>query len=131
MPRSDDKYIALVMEACEQLDQAVFEFFPLPFVVIHRDGAILLVNIQACHFLGWTAEEFTAMTWQDLAHPDDMTHSLQVVDRLTSDAVYDETLRARAKDGSYPAFRLNALAFNSAGITYGVLQPMRRNDDPV
>ena len=87
-------------------DQLLHHFFNLPFVgmviVSAETRRFVRFNDQTCVITGYSREEMTELTWQDLTHPDDFEHAYAEVKRIglgEVDAVAFEQ-RLMRKDGS-------------------------------
>jgi PAS domain S-box-containing protein len=55
----------------EELLRLTLENAPIGIVTAGLDGALLSVNPAFCNILGYSAEELTRMTIEDITHPDD------------------------------------------------------------
>src|SRR5690349_4790370 len=76
----------------------------LDFLVIaSADGYFKRVSPAVVDVLGWTPEEFTSRPFIDFVHPDDVTRTLQEVERQmkSGERVLQFENRYRHKDGSW------------------------------
>ncbi len=53
--------------------------------MVAPDGHWLRVNARLCQILGYGVEELLGLTFQDIAHPDDLEMDLDAVHRVLAD----------------------------------------------
>lgn len=83
---SERKASEAALRESEARFRKMFEEGPMGVAMASlTDGRVLQVNQALCGMLGYTVEELTRLTWEDITHPDDR-------------AVYKETLR-RLREG--------------------------------
>ena len=54
-----------------------FENAPIGMALVSTDGQMFKVNQALCDFLGYSEEELTALSFQNITHPDDLENDLQ------------------------------------------------------
>ena len=84
------------------------------------DGRMLWVNQKLCNILGYTKEEITNLTIEDITHPDDLEITNQYFQRLLHGEIQDYTLEKRNihKDGSTYWVRVSASMVSETGGSY-------------
>ena len=97
--------ISLMAEQAKN-DQLLQSFFTLPFIgmaiVSPSTRKFLRFNDQACEITGYSREELLELTWQDIAHPDDVAQFYPEILRIRSGEVDSATFEQRLirKDGT-------------------------------
>lgn len=81
-------------------------YFELPLVgigITSPQKGWLDANERLCEILGYSREELTGLTWDQLTHPDDLARDIDNYDLMVKGAVpnYSTEKRYRKKDGSY------------------------------
>jgi PAS domain S-box-containing protein len=82
----------------------------------NQEGRFVLVNPKMCDILGYTAEEFLALTWPQLTHPEDLPHSVALVRQLKEPGAPPLSLQKRyvRKDGAVVWGNLSLVAMRDA-----------------
>ncbi|MGV3580075.1 ATP-binding protein [Brevundimonas sp.] len=77
------------------------EHSPIGTALVGLDGSWLNVNAALQAFLGYRAEEFASLTFQDITHPDDLDADLALLERLLAGTIpsYQMEKRYIRKDG--------------------------------
>ena len=86
----------------EQRFRATFEQAAVGITMVAPDGRFLRVNDKLCDILGYTPEELTKLTFQEVTHPDDLQGDVEHANRLLAGeiATYSIDKRYIRKDGS-------------------------------
>ena len=68
-----------------------------PVAVAHNalDGRFEYVNRAFCKMVGYSPEELLTKRWQDLTHPEDVAHELQLADQVIAGTLADYTIQKR------------------------------------
>jgi PAS domain S-box-containing protein len=82
--------------------RVTFESAPVGIGHVAPDGRWLSVNDAMCRILGYSADELTTKSFQDITHPDDLAASVARVDQMCDGKVdrYDADKRYLRKDGA-------------------------------
>jgi len=101
------------------------------FLVAKADGTIIRLNAAWSKALGWSREEFTAMGWKVLVHPDDLEKTEQEVIAQKDRDVVDFKNRYRDKDGRFHWFSWKAIQWTDQQVTYAMARELqqRGNDE--
>lgn len=96
-------------QAGEPLSRLAFDEAPVGIAVVGLDGRFLRVNHALCEIVGYTPEELTQLTFQDITHPDDLNTDLAFAQQLARGDIPHYQLEKRyiRKDGSPVAARLS------------------------
>ncbi len=101
--------------------QALFSLATDMLCVTDMDGRFLLANPAFTKALGWSADELSATSLQDLVHPDDRESTALELRRLGSGepSIRFEN-RCRQRDGGYKVLTWTAEADLRAGVVHAV-----------
>src|SRR5262249_45467723 len=66
--------------------RATFENAAVGVALVSTDGSIQRTNNSFARMLGYSVEELTTKTFQDLTHPDDLAHNLSVLNKTLNGA---------------------------------------------
>ena len=93
----------------EKLFFSAFQYAAIGIALVAPDGKWLMVNKALCDLIGYSEEEFSKLTFQELTHPDDLEEDLQYVQRMLSGDLetYQMEKRYFHKDGSIIHILLN------------------------
>jgi diguanylate cyclase len=82
--------------------QSMFERAAVGIALVAPDGGWLRVNATLCNIVGYSHEELSRLTFQDITHPDDLTKDLHYLQRLVAGEIdtYHMEKRYKHKDGS-------------------------------
>jgi diguanylate cyclase (GGDEF)-like protein/PAS domain S-box-containing protein len=82
--------------------RAIFENAAVGIALVKPDGSWLQVNERLRQFLGYSADEFERLTFQDITYPEDLEVDLAQVRRVLDGEIdtYDMEKRYIRKDGS-------------------------------
>ena len=69
-------------EIGEQQFRSAFENATIGMALVSLDGKWMRVNRVLCELLGYTPDEFMALTFQDITHPDDLEHDVGMVAKV-------------------------------------------------
>jgi PAS domain S-box-containing protein len=72
-----------------------FDNAPIGMALVALDGRWVEVNAALTCITGYTTEELTAMTFQDITHPDDLEPDLKLVDKLLAGEISTYQLEKR------------------------------------
>ena len=86
----------------EQRFRATFEQAAVGVAHVGTDGRWLRVNDKLCEITGYSREELSGMTFQDITHPDDLGEDLDQLRRLLAGEIETYSMEKRyfSKDGS-------------------------------
>ncbi len=86
----------------ERLFQALLEQCPVGVAQCDMDGRFRYVNAGYCDMLGYTAEELTKLTWQQITHPDDIEADMALGKKVLAGELPHYNLEKRyvRKDGT-------------------------------
>jgi PAS domain S-box-containing protein len=86
----------------EQRFRATFEQAAVGVAHVGTDGRWLRVNDKLCEITGYSREELSGMTFQDITHPDDLGADLDQLRRLLAGEIETYSMEKRyfRKDGS-------------------------------
>ncbi|MFL5813734.1 MAG: PAS domain S-box protein [Bdellovibrionia bacterium] len=74
--------ISLALRQSEELHRQTFEQAAVGMAHLALDGKWLRVNSKLCEIVGYTREELSQLTFQDITHPKDLNKDLGFVERL-------------------------------------------------
>lgn len=105
---TDRKRAQLALAASEQRFRATFEQAAVGFAHVAPDGRWLRVNEKLCRIVGYTRDELTARTFQDITHPEDLEADLEQLRRLLAGEIANYAIDKRylRKDGTPVWIRL-------------------------
>lgn len=64
-----------------------FEYASIGMGLVSLEGRFIKVNKSLCDLLGYSSEEFTKLTFQEITHPDDLERDLENVFKLINDEI--------------------------------------------
>lgn len=96
------KHTEEALRASEARFRATFEQAAVGIAHVGLDGRWLRVNQKLCDIVGYSADELTRKTFQDITHRDDLDADLDLVRRLLADEIetYSMTKRYSRGNGS-------------------------------
>lgn len=71
----------MLAEVTARFGQA-FHSAPIGMALVDVDGVWLAVNASLCSILGYEASQLLELTFQDVTHPDDLDHDLELLQEL-------------------------------------------------
>lgn len=74
---------------------SAFEYASIGMGLVSLEGRFLKVNKSLCELLGYTAEEFLNLTFQEITHPDDLEGDLENVSKLINDEIENYQIEKR------------------------------------
>ncbi|HVN94169.1 MAG TPA: PAS domain S-box protein [Terracidiphilus sp.] len=91
--------------ALRESEELFRSFFQLPLVgfsIVHPGKPGIIANERLCQMFGYSADELSVMSWNDITHPDDLTKSFTQFDQLVAGQIRSYSLEKRyiRKDGS-------------------------------
>lgn len=86
---------ARTVETMESRLRATFDQAAVGMALVGLDGQWLRVNRKICEIVGYTPEELSGLTFQDITHPDDLTPDLALVNQLLAGEIDTYTLEKR------------------------------------
>lgn len=75
------------IEAIEARFRTVFERAGVGIALVAPDGGWLRVNDALCQIIGYSEDELTKLTFQDITHPDDLDTDLYLLQQLINDEI--------------------------------------------
>jgi PAS domain S-box-containing protein len=86
----------------EELFRSTFENAAVGIAHVTTDGRWLRVNDKLCQILGYTREELSSKTFQEITHPDDVESNLQLLQRALAGEIQTYSMEKRyfRRDGS-------------------------------
>ena len=87
-----------LQQALEESDErfkATFEQAAVGIAHVSPDGHWLRINQKLCNLLGYTAEELTAKTFQDITHPEDLESDLAQVFQVLAGEILSYSMEKR------------------------------------
>ena len=75
--------------------EKTFHFCPVGLAHISVDGSFIRVNKRLCDFLGYSDEELTTLTFQELTAPDYLDEDLSYLERLMAGDIDDYAIEKR------------------------------------
>jgi PAS domain S-box-containing protein len=84
------------------LFQNAFHYAAIGMALVGLDGKFLKVNQSLCELVGYPEQELTALTFQDITHPEDLEQDVAHVGRLIAGEVSSYRMEKRylARDGA-------------------------------
>lgn len=97
--RNQDRY---ALKLLEQRFQGAFEHSGIGMAIVGPDGSWVRVNPRICEIVGYTEDELSRLTFQDITHPDDLENDLSLLAELAAGkrASYQMEKRYFHKNGS-------------------------------
>jgi PAS domain S-box-containing protein len=83
------------LRASEQKFRGIFDNANSGVALVSLDGDWLEVNDRLCDLLGYSRDQLTAKTFQDITHPDDLQGDLDLVRRLIAGEIESYTFDKR------------------------------------
>jgi len=83
------------LRVSEERFRSTLENAPIGMAIVSLEGRWLEVNNALCQMLGYSREEFMALTFQDITHPEDLDRDLELVQRLLAGQIGDYTMAKR------------------------------------
>lgn len=82
-------YSNLSTESSSSSDEfaTAFEYASIGMGLVSLEGRFIKVNKSLCDLLGYSSEEFTKLTFQEITHPDDLERDLGYVSKLVNDEI--------------------------------------------
>ena len=75
--------------------EKTFHFCPVGLAHVSVDGSFIRVNKRLCDFLGYSDEELTTLTFQELTAPDYLDEDLSYLERLMAGDIDDYAIEKR------------------------------------
>jgi PAS domain S-box-containing protein len=66
----------------EERFRASFRFSPSGMAIVSLEGKFLIINESLCHITGYSEEELTGLSFQDITHTDDLELDLKLMNEL-------------------------------------------------
>jgi PAS domain S-box-containing protein len=89
------------LRVSEERFSSAFDYAPIGMAITDLEGHWLKTNRALCRLTGYTEEEFSRMSYQDITHPDDIARDLDLADQLISGEIITSDIEKRYlhKDG--------------------------------
>jgi len=89
------------LQESEERFRSTFDAAAIGMALVNLEGRFIRVNAALCHIVGYTEEELTQKTFQDITHPDDLETDLALIYELLAGArqSYQMEKRYVKKDG--------------------------------
>ncbi len=84
---SDRKQIEIALQNSEEQFRHAFEDASIGMAIVALDGNWIKVNSALCKIVGYSSEELSALTFQDITHPDDLETDLSYVYQLLAGTI--------------------------------------------
>ncbi len=99
---TENKKAEAELREAEQRFRATFEQAAVGIAHIAPGGKWVLVNEKLCEITGYTKEELTGRTFQDILHPDDLANGLGLINKVLTGELdnYSKEKRYVRKDGT-------------------------------
>lgn len=109
---SEIKRAQLALRESEERFRLTVDEAPIGMALVARDGRFVRVNRALCDIVGYTADELTGLSFQDITHPADLDADLALVERLARGEIprYQLAKRYLRKDGTIVDVMLSASA---------------------
>lgn len=98
--------------------RSALEHAPIGMAIVSLEGRWIAANNAACEMLGYTRDELTSLTFQDVTHPDDLALDLGYAARLLHGEIRSYQIEKRyiRKDGRIvPALLTGTVVRDDAG----------------
>ena len=107
--------LALLRESEERFRLTIDEA-PIGMALVALNGRFVRVNHALCDITGYSAEELTQLTFQEITHPDDLDTDVGMADRLARGEIprYQLEKRYIRKDGSIVDIMLSVSLMRTA-----------------
>lgn len=104
-----------IIKESEQQLRGSFDNAAVGMAMVATDGRWLRVNKKLCDILGYSQEELTRLTFQDITHPDDLETDLNLMYRLIDGEITNYSIEKRyiRKDGSITCINLSGSAIRN------------------
>ena len=101
-PKPIEEPLRQALEESDERFRATFEQAAVGIAHVAPDGNWLRLNQKLCDILGYTVEELTRRTFQDITHPDDLESDLAQVKQVLAKELSSYSMEKRYfhKDGS-------------------------------
>ena len=116
---TEKKQTEQTLAISEETFKNAFEYSPIGMVLVSVQGQFIKVNNSICDMLGYTVEEMTLKTFQEITHPDDLEADLNLLQKTLNKEIsaYQMEKRYIKKDGTFILILLNvALVRDKAGV---------------
>jgi len=106
---TERKNAAVALRESDERFSSAFEYAAIGMALVSPDGQFIKVNQALCTLLGYTAEELTTLTFQEITHADDLATDLAHHRALLEGTVdtYQVEKRYFGKDGNIVETSLN------------------------
>jgi PAS domain S-box-containing protein len=105
-----------VLQEDERLSRIVMNSIPGLFALLKVNGEVDYVNREIVDYTGRTLEELKQWGTNDIVHPEDLPHVIEVFTRsVASSSPYEILERLRRADGAYRWFRSKAFPLRGPG----------------
>lgn len=93
--KTRNKQILEALQDSEQLFSAMFNQAAVGIAQVRTDGQWLQVNQKLCDIVGYTNEELSLLTFQDITHPDDLDIDLDYVRQILAGTIETYSMEKR------------------------------------
>ena len=99
---SERRALELRLTESEARFSGAFQSAAIGMAIVSPEGRYLQVNAAMCRMLGYTPDEFRALSFQDITHPDDLHDDLALTNATLKGTwtIYTLEKRYRHKNGS-------------------------------
>ncbi|SER83892.1 GGDEF domain-containing protein [Salipaludibacillus aurantiacus] len=108
------------LDSCRLFEKA-FHFSSIGMALVSTEGQFMEANSELCNMFGYSEDEMTHKTFQELTHPDDLRESVRTLQQLISGKKNSARLEKKyiCKNGAVIWVLLNVSAVhNDKGETY-------------
>ncbi len=120
------KRVEVALRESEERFKLTIEEAPIGMALVAPDGRFVRVNRALCEIVGYTADELTGLTFQEITHPEDLDADLALAGRLARGEIprYQLGKRYVRKDGTVVDIMLScsALRGRDGALLYFIAQ---------
>lgn len=92
---TERKQMVDALRLSEERFSGAFEYSAIGMAIIAPNGTWVKVNRSVCSIVGYSEDELSAMTFQDITHPDDLDSDLEHVRQMLAGEIETYTMEKR------------------------------------
>ncbi|WP_235189762.1 diguanylate cyclase domain-containing protein [Methylotenera sp. L2L1] len=110
---SERKKIEHALRASEKSFREIIEYAPIGMAIVSLEGRFTIVNQTLCNIVGYTSDELTRLTFQEITYAEDLSIDLEYVQQLVDGKIdtYQMEKRYIRKDKKIVWVQLSASVF--------------------